>query len=58
MTKTNTKQTNRPDWNAAPRTTWKRTRIEWRNGQPVVWHSTAYSKGASKCTAHLRGVAA
>lgn len=56
MTKTNTKQTNRPDWNAAPRTTWKRTRIEWRNGQPVVWHSTAYSKGAS--TAHLRGVAA
>lgn len=32
------------DWNAPPRTTWKRTRIEWRNGQPVVWTSTAYSK--------------
>lgn len=26
------------------RTTWKRTRIEWRNGQPVVWTSTAYTK--------------
>jgi hypothetical protein len=42
--KTTITKTAKPDWNAAPRTTWKRTRIEWRNGQPVVWTSTAYTK--------------
>lgn len=45
-TKTTSTKTAKPDWNAAPRTTWKRTRIEWRNGQPVVWTSTAYAKVA------------
>lgn len=41
---TKTTKTAKPDWDAAPRTTWKRTRIEWRNGQPIVWTSTSYAK--------------
>lgn len=44
--KTTSTKTAKPDWNAPPRRTWKRTRIEWRNGQPIVWTSTAYAKVA------------
>lgn len=48
-TKTTTKTTKtakpaKPDWDAPPRTTWQRTRIEWRNGQPIVVTSTIYAK--------------
>jgi hypothetical protein len=44
ITKTTITKTAKPDWNAAPRTTWERTRIEWRNGQPVTVTSTVYTK--------------